>query len=110
MGSRNDLAVMEETRAVLEELSPRPHNTFHATETACATSQFEQLIRAICDLPLGSTEIVRPTALACPGVALRLYGKAPRPNRKLGHLLATASTPREALRRVSEARLLLGPA
>jgi 5-(carboxyamino)imidazole ribonucleotide synthase len=114
---------------LVNELSPRPHNTFHATEMACATSQFEQLIRAICDLPLGSTEIVRPTALtnllgdlwlgpaapdvaaalACPGVALRLYGKAPRPSRKLGHLLATASTPREALRRVSEARRLLGP-
>jgi 5-(carboxyamino)imidazole ribonucleotide synthase len=115
---------------LVNELSPRPHNTFHATETACATSQFEQLVRAICDLPLGSTEVVRPTALtnllgdlwlgpaapdlsaalACPGVALRLYGKAPRPSRKLGHLLATAKTPREALRRVSEARRRLGPA
>ncbi len=115
---------------LVNELSPRPHNTFHATETACATSQFEQLVRAICDLPLGSTEVVRPTALtnllgdlwlgpaapdlsaalACPGVALRLYGKAPRPSRKLGHLLATAPTPREALRRVSEARRRLGPA
>ncbi|HET8724031.1 MAG TPA: 5-(carboxyamino)imidazole ribonucleotide synthase [Anaeromyxobacteraceae bacterium] len=114
---------------LVNELSPRPHNTFHATETACATSQFEQLVRAVCDLPLGSTDVLRPTAitnllgdlwlgpaapdleaaLARPGVGVRLYGKAPRPSRKLGHLIATASTPGEALRRVSEARRLLGP-
>jgi 5-(carboxyamino)imidazole ribonucleotide synthase len=112
---------------LVNELSPRPHNTFHATEAACATSQFEQLVRAVCDLPLGSTELVRPaaitnllgdlwlgptppdlaSALSAPGVALRLYGKEPRRNRKVGHLLATAPTPGEALRRVSEARRLL---
>ncbi len=49
---------------LVNELSPRPHNTFHATETACLTSQFEQLVRAVCGLPLGLTDILRPTALA----------------------------------------------
>jgi 5-(carboxyamino)imidazole ribonucleotide synthase len=109
------------------ELSPRPHNTFHATETACLTSQFEQLVRAICDLPLGSTDVLRPTALAnllgdlwlgekppaldralaLPGVRLSLYGKTPRRGRKMGHLLALAQTPEEALARVKEARARL---
>jgi 5-(carboxyamino)imidazole ribonucleotide synthase len=106
------------------ELSPRPHNTFHATETACLTSQFEQLVRAICDLPLGSTAVLRPTALAnllgelwleekppafdralaLPGVRLNLYGKSPRRGRKMGHLLALADTPDAALALVKEAR------
>jgi 5-(carboxyamino)imidazole ribonucleotide synthase len=123
-----ELFLTREGALLVNELSPRPHNTFHATETACATSQFEQLVRAVCDLPLGSTEAVRPTAvanllgdlwlrpsapdlaaaLAAPGVAVRLYGKAPRPRRKVGHLLATAPTAREALRRVAAAGRLLG--
>ena len=49
---------------LVNELAPRPHNTFPATETACLTSQFEQLVRAVCGLPLGSTDVLRPTALA----------------------------------------------
>ncbi len=112
----------------VNELSPRPHNTFHATETACLTSQFEQLVRAICDLPLGSTRVLRPTALAnllgdlwlgptppaldralaLPGVRLNLYGKLPRRGRKIGHLLGVADTAEEALTLVSEARQRLG--
>jgi 5-(carboxyamino)imidazole ribonucleotide synthase len=109
-------------KLLVNELSPRPHNTYHASETACATSQFEQLVRAVCDLPLGDVEATRPTAianllgdlwigrspdlpaaLAVPGVSVRLYGKAPRPNRKVGHLLAAAGTPEEALARVERA-------
>jgi 5-(carboxyamino)imidazole ribonucleotide synthase len=109
---------------LVNELSPRPHNTFHATETACLTSQFEQLVRAVCGLPLGSTDVLRTTALAnllgdlwlgpepprldqalaLPGVYLTLYGKAPRKGRKIGHLLAVAQTPEDALRLVREAR------
>jgi 5-(carboxyamino)imidazole ribonucleotide synthase len=112
----------------VNELSPRPHNTFHAAETACLTSQFEQLVRAICDLPLGSTRVLRPTALAnllgdlwlgpsppaldralaLPGVRLNLYGKTPRRGRKIGHLLGVADTAGEALALVREARRLLG--
>src|SRR5262249_20282154 len=76
------------------ELAPRRHNAFHATEVACLTSQFEQHVRAVCDLPLGSVDVVRPAAimnllgehwmgaeppafdaaLALPGVRLHLYG------------------------------------
>lgn len=113
---------------LVNELAPRPHNTFHATQNACITSQFEQFVRAICDLPLGSTELVRPTALAnllgdvflgprppaieaalaLPGVRLYLYGKAPRRYRKVGHLLAVEATPEAAIARVREARRLLG--
>ena len=111
---------------LVNELSPRPHNTYHASETACATSQFEQLVRAVCDLPLGDAAATRPTAianllgdlwlrgtpdlagaLAVPGVSIRLYGKAPRPGRKLGHLLASGATSREALRRVRLAQAVL---
>ncbi len=112
---------------LVNELSPRPHNTFHATETACLTSQFEQLVRAVCCLPLGSTDVLRPTALAnllgdlwlgerpprldralaLPGVYLTLYGKEPRRGRKIGHLLAVGHTPAEALALVREARARL---
>jgi 5-(carboxyamino)imidazole ribonucleotide synthase len=115
----------------VNELAPRPHNSFHTTEVACATSQFEQAVRAICDLPLGSTEIIRPAAivnllgdlwvngepnlsgaLALPGVRLHLYGKRQaRPGRKMGHLSAIGATSQEALERVqaAHARLLAAP-
>jgi len=112
----------------VNELAPRPHNSFHATELACATSQFEQAVRAVCDLPLGSVELLRPAAianllgdlwlakpppfdeaLALPGVRLHLYGKrVARPGRKMGHLSATGATPEEAVVRVKEARARLG--
>lgn len=107
----------------VNELAPRPHNTFHATELACETSQFEQLVRAACDLPLGSTRLVQPVALAnllgdlwdggpppfervlgMEGVHLYLYDKKPRPKRKVGHLLATGATVEEAVERVRRAR------
>jgi 5-(carboxyamino)imidazole ribonucleotide synthase len=112
----------------VNELAPRPHNTFHSTEVACITSQFEQLTRAVCDLPLGSTEVLRPgaivnllgdlwvegqtpafdRALEIPGVAVHLYGKrVARPGRKMGHLSAVAPTPEEALRKVEQAQAQL---
>ncbi|MFZ5468622.1 MAG: 5-(carboxyamino)imidazole ribonucleotide synthase [Myxococcota bacterium] len=111
----------------VNELAPRPHNTFHSTEVGCVTSQFEQLVRAVCDLPLGSTEVTRPAAivnllgdlwegappafdraLAIPGVRVHLYGKrVARPGRKMGHLSAVGRTPEEALERVEKARSVL---
>lgn len=114
---------------LVNELAPRPHNSFHATEVGCITSQFEQLVRAVCDLPLGSTEVTRPAAivnllgdlwndgepafdraLSVPGVRLHLYGKrVARPGRKMGHLSAVGRTPEEALERVQKARAALGP-
>ncbi|MDO9018390.1 MAG: 5-(carboxyamino)imidazole ribonucleotide synthase [Deltaproteobacteria bacterium] len=108
----------------VNELAPRPHNSFHATEVGCVTSQFEQAVRAVCDLPLGSTEVVRPAAihnllgdlwvgdqpprferaLEIPGVRLHLYGKrVARPGRKMGHLSALGDTSADATARVIEA-------
>ncbi len=108
----------------INELAPRPHNSYHQSERGCATSQFEQLVRAVCNLPLGSTELIAPAAivnllgdvwlkgepnfaaaLAVPSVRLHLYEKhTPRAGRKMGHLSATGATAEEALERVLEAK------
>lgn len=112
-----ELFLAADGRLLVNELAPRPHNSFHQTEAACATSQFEQLVRAICDLPLGDPTVLRPAAivnlfgdlwdagvphferlLGEPGVRLHLYGKrSARPGRKMGHLSATGATPQDAL-------------
>lgn len=123
-----ELFLTEDEQLLVNELSPRPHNTFHATEVGCLTGQFEQLVRAVCGLPLGSVEVTRPAAivnllgdlwlgpqtpdfaaaLALPGVRLHLYGKGPaRPGRKMGHLSAVGATPEEALALCQHARRLL---
>ena len=119
-----EMFVVRDGRILVNELAPRPHNTFHSTERGCATSQFEQLVRAVCDLPLGSTEVLRPAAIAnllgdlwsngtpnfsaalmVPSVRLHLYGKASaRPGRKMGHLSAVGLTGDEARDRVLRAR------
>ncbi len=110
----------------VNELAPRPHNSYHQSERGCATSQFEQLVRTTCNLPLGDTSLISPAAivnllgdvwldrngepdfpaaLAVPGVRLHLYEKhSPRAGRKMGHLSATGSTGEEALERVLEAK------
>ncbi len=108
----------------INELAPRPHNSYHQSERGCVTSQFEQLVRAVCNLPLGSTELISPAAivnllgdawlkgepnfaaaLAVPGLRLHLYEKhKPRAGRKMGHLSATGATAEEALERVLEAK------
>ena len=51
-------------RLLVNELAPRPHNSGHLTFDACRTSQFEQQLRAICGLPLGSPELLQPAAMA----------------------------------------------
>ena len=51
-------------KLLINELAPRPHNSGHLTFDACVTSQFEQQLRAVCGLPLGSTELLRPAAMA----------------------------------------------
>ncbi len=114
-------------RYVVNEIAPRPHNSGHLTIEACATSQFEQQVRAVCGLPLGSTAQRRPAAmanllgdlwaggepdwaaaLALPDVHLHLYGKSEaRPGRKMGHLTALADTPAGAEQLARRARALL---
>jgi len=115
---------------LVNEIAPRTHNSGHLTIEACETSQFEQQVRAVCGLPLGSTRQVAPAAMAnllgdcwapaadgshrdpdwaaaleVPGVWLHLYGKREaRPGRKMGHLTALAATADEAIARVTRAR------
>jgi 5-(carboxyamino)imidazole ribonucleotide synthase len=124
-----EMFLLKDGRLLVNELAPRPHNSFHATEVACLTSQFEQAVRAVCNLPLGSVEVVRPAAivnllgdlwlreggprfeqvLSMQGVRLHLYGKREaRKGRKMGHLSAVGSTPEEALARVKAASQALG--
>ncbi len=119
--------VTREGRVLVNEIAPRTHNSGHLTIEACDTSQFEQQVRAVCGLPLGSTRLRSPaamanllgdcwaqgepdwaSALAVPGVSLHLYGKRePRPGRKMGHLTALAPTVAEAIERVTRARRVL---
>jgi 5-(carboxyamino)imidazole ribonucleotide synthase len=116
--------VDRQDRLMVNELAPRPHNSGHLTIDACSSCQFEQQVRAVCGLPLGSTRQHRPAAmanllgdlwqdgeprwreaLALPDVKLHLYGKAePRVGRKMGHLTALADTAEEARERVIAAR------
>jgi 5-(carboxyamino)imidazole ribonucleotide synthase len=125
-----EMFVTRDGELLVNELAPRPHNSYHQSERACATSQFEQLVRAACNLPLGGTEILTPAAivnllgevwldalggqpdfaaaLAVEGVRLHLYEKREaRPGRKMGHLSATGASAEEALARVLEAKARL---
>ena len=108
---------------MINELAPRPHNSGHYTFDACVTSQFEQQLRAVCGLPLGSTEQLCPAAMAnllgdlwtrgepdweaaCAfdGVKLHLYGKLEaRPGRKMGHLTALGADAGSIVRQAREA-------
>jgi 5-(carboxyamino)imidazole ribonucleotide synthase len=122
-----EMFVARDGTVLINELAPRPHNSGHLTFDAHVTSQFEQQLRAVCGLPLGSTDRLRPAAMSnllgdvwrdgepdwaaalrFPGVKLHLYGKTdPRPGRKMGHLTALADTADEAIRAVTAARTAL---
>ncbi len=107
-------------RFLVNEIAPRPHNSGHHTIEACVTSQFEQFLRAILDLPPGDTRLIQPAVmvnllgaeghagparyvnmekvLAWPGVHLHLYGKRlTRPFRKMGHITVTAASVDDAI-------------
>ena len=119
-----ELFVTKSGQLVVNELAPRTHNSGHLTMDACVTSQFEQQVRAVCCLPLGSTALRAPAAmanllgdvwakgepnwaaaLADPDVKLHLYGKAePRVGRKMGHLNACGLSVEAAIARVTAAR------
>lgn len=122
-----ELFVTRDGRVLVNELAPRPHNSGHLTIDAYVTCQFEQQVRAVCGLPLGAAEALRPAAMAnllgelwangeprwdraleLSDVKLHLYGKAAaRPGRKMGHLTALGGTPEAAVARVLEARSVL---
>ncbi|MBI1319971.1 MAG: 5-(carboxyamino)imidazole ribonucleotide synthase [Candidatus Hydrogenedens sp.] len=122
-----ELFVTRDGGLLVNELAPRPHNSGHVTLDQCETSQFEQQVRAICGLPLGSSRPLCPAvmvnllgdlwsggephwerACAVPGVKLHLYGKREaRLGRKMGHLTAVARDVDTARARALEARKAL---
>lgn len=122
-----ELFLTQDEQLLINELAPRPHNSGHFSFDACLTSQFEQQVRAVCGLPLGAPDMLRPAAmanllgdlwaqgepnwaaaLADPQVKLHLYGKAEaRAGRKMGHLTAFGSSREDAYRRVAAARAAL---
>ena len=110
---------------LVNELAPRPHNSGHLTFDAAITSQFEQQVRAVCALPLGSTRLLAPAAAMAnllgelwedgepnwaaasrySDVKIHLYGKSEaRRGRKMGHMTAMGQTTDEALDLVISAR------
>ena len=117
----------ERGELIVNEMAPRPHNSGHFSFDASLTSQFEQQLRAVCALPLGSTELLRPAAMAnllgdlwsngepdwaaalqFPEVKLHLYGKSSAlPGRKMGHLTALSDSPQQAAELVRAARAAL---
>lgn len=124
-----ELFLTRDGRLLVNELAPRPHNSGHLTIDAHVTCQFEQQVRAVCGLPLGSARQILPAAMvnllgdlwecgepawdrACafPEVKLHLYGKRrARPGRKMGHLTALAPTAIEAIKTALAARRAILP-
>ena len=128
-----ELFVLANGQLVANELAPRPHNSGHATIDACVCSQYEQQVRAMADLPLGSSEQISKSVmlnllgdlwfdeneeirephwesvLDIPGLKLHLYGKKqPRHGRKMGHITCIASSEEEAMFKAQMAARLLG--
>lgn len=121
-----EMFLTEDDEVLINELAPRPHNSGHYTIEGCQTSQFEQLVRILCGLPLGSVEMAQPvvmvnlpgdvwvdtggrpdwaSALTVPGTSLHLYGKSiARQGRKMGHITAVGATVEEALERAIRSR------
>lgn len=121
-----EMFLTADNRVVINELAPRPHNSGHYSIEACRTSQFENHLRAVLNLPLGSPDLIAPAAmvnllgtnnapvsakgmekaLAVPGANIHIYGKKDlRPGRKMGHItaLAPGGTVADALKIAQEA-------
>jgi 5-(carboxyamino)imidazole ribonucleotide synthase len=121
-----EMFLTQDEELLVNELAPRPHNSGHYTIEACHTSQYEQLVRVLCGLPMGSVAMPQPSvmvnllgevwvdtgnkpdwagALSVPGSSLHMYGKAEaRVGRKMGHITVVADTVDEALSRTTESR------
>ncbi len=119
--------VTRDGKLLINETAPRPHNSGHLTIDACVTSQFEQQLRAVCGLPLGSIEMPRPACMvnllgeiwengepdwvaACShsNAKIHLYGKLePRSGRKMGHITVVAASSEKAREEALAARLAL---
>ncbi len=121
-----EMFVTEDNDVLINEVAPRPHNSGHYSIEGCITSQFENHIRAITGLPLGSTKLIRPTvminllgeesstgtaevvgaedALKTEGLKLHIYGKKiTSPRRKMGHLTVTAKDIDSAIEKAEKA-------
>lgn len=108
-------------KLLVNEIAPRVHNSGHWTQQGADTCQFENHLRAVCGLPLGSTALVRPTVmvnilgedyvnpavLSLPSCHLHWYGKGKRPGRKMGHINICGATPKELASRFSALSSLL---
>jgi len=125
-----EMFLSKDGRILVNEIAPRPHNSGHYTIEACCTSQFEQHIRAITGLSLGSTELLSPAVmvnilgepkyegpvvfegiektLAIPGLSLHIYGKKiTRPFRKMGHITVIDTDIEKAIHKAKMAKNLL---
>lgn len=121
-----EMFLLQNDEIVINEIAPRVHNSGHFTMNSCATSQFEQHVRAVCALPLGSTKMLSPAAamvnilgerngptqlngldlaLSHKDVFVHIYGKSPsKVDRKMGHINAIADNSEAALQQARKAR------
>jgi 5-(carboxyamino)imidazole ribonucleotide synthase len=125
-----ELFLTNNNQILINEIAPRPHNSGHWTIEGAVTNQFEQHVRAVCGLPLGTSDLLRPAvmvnllgapgasgrpvvqgieaALTIPGCKLHWYQKPEvKPLRKMGHFTVTAPTVQEALHYAETASSLL---
>lgn len=125
-----ELFLTKEGKILVNEIAPRPHNSGHYTVEACATSQFEQIIRAVTNLPLGSTKLISPSvminllgeegyegepfidgihdALEIPELSFHFYGKTfTKPFRKMGHVTVLDDDINKALEKAMKAKDIL---
>lgn len=125
-----ELFLTKSGKILVNEIAPRPHNSGHYTVEACATSQFEQIIRAVTNLPLGSTKLISPAvmvnllgeegyegepfiegihdALEIPELSFHFYGKSfTKPFRKMGHITVLDDDINVALEKANKAKDIL---
>lgn len=125
-----ELFLTKDKEIIVNEIAPRPHNSGHYTIEGCMTSQYEQFLRAVMNMPLGSTKLIMPSAmvnvlgeqgysgkvcvegleevLKIEGAYVHLYGKREtKPSRKMGHITVIAESAEEALEKANRAKNIL---